>query len=114
MKTKILILSLMSMLAVTGFSAELPADTLQNLELFSKKQLNDKTDLEEVKKNIVVLLKLDEEDPSRTAVLMLSKSYSEHPALYDRAIKEIENNENRKKLSEIRLILRNHFKKGNG
>lgn len=72
--------------AVLVYSSGIPAG-----ELFSKKQLNDKTDLEEVKKNIAVLIKL-----------------------YDRAIKEIENNENRKKLSEIRMILRNYFKNGNG
>ena len=95
-------------------AAELPADTIQNIEQFSKKKLNEKTDFLEVKKYVNILLVLDDEDPSRTAVIMLSKSYSENPALYDRAIREIENDRNRKKLSEIRTILRNYFKNGNG
>lgn len=113
MNTKLLILIFISIFSFTASAADLPADTIKNLELFSKKKLNE-TDLEEVKKSIEILVKLDDEDPSRTAVLMLSKSYSDHPALYDRAIKQVENKENRKKLSEIRLILRNYFKKGNG
>ena len=114
MITKFILLLFVSVLVFAANAAELPHDTMQNLEQFSKKKLNEKTDFEELKKNIEVILILDDEDPSRTAVNMLSKSYSEHPALYDRAIKEIENNINRKKLYEIRMILQNFFKNGNG
>ena len=114
MISKIILLFFVSVVICTASAVKLPADTMQKLELFSKKTLSEKTDLEEVKKNIEVLLMLDEEDPSRTAVHMLSKSYSENPALYERAIKTVKNKKNSKKLSEIRTILKNHYKQGNG
>lgn len=114
MNIKIIILILISVFTSVVVAAELPANTMQNLEVFSKKKLNAKTDIEEVKKNLELLLILDDEDPSRTAVIMLSKSYSENSVLYDQAIKEVENEKNSKKLSEIRTILRNYFKNGNG
>ena len=92
----------------------LPATTMNDIEIFSRKSLNEKTDLEEVKSKIKTLLILENEDPSRTAVLMLSESYNKHTALYEKAIKSIENKKNKKQLKEIRAILKNFSKSGNG
>ncbi len=94
--------------------AILPASTMNDIEIFSKKSLNEKTDFEEVKSKIKTLLILENEDPSRTAVLMLSESYNKHTALYEKAIKSIENKKNKKQLKEIRAILKNFSKSGNG
>lgn len=94
--------------------AALPATTLTDIETFSKKSLNEKTDLEEVKEKLKILLILEDEDPSRTAVLMLSESYNKHSALYEKAIKTVENKKNKKQLNEIRGIFKSFYKKGNG
>ena len=63
---------------------ELPASTMNDIAAFAKKNLNEKTDFTEVKKNIEILLILDDEDPSRTAVMMLSESYNKHKTLYNK------------------------------
>lgn len=94
--------------------ANLPADTMKNIEAFSKKKLDPKKDLEEVKKTINTLLALDEEDPSRTAVMILSESYNKNKALYDKAIKAIETKKNKQQLKEIQTMLANFHKNGNG
>ncbi len=94
--------------------ASLPESTMKDIEIFSKKTLNEKTDLEEVKSKIETLLVLENEDPSRTAVHMLSKSYTLHSLLYDKAFKSIETEKNKKQLTEIKQILKNFYKKGNG
>lgn len=93
---------------------ELPPSTMKELQSFAKRSLHENVDLEEVKKNIEILLILDDEDPSRTAVFILSESYLKNTALYDRAIQAVENSKNKKKLSEIKTILKNYGKKGNG
>lgn len=114
MKFFIYIFSIIFLLSTNYVKATLPASTMKDLEIFSKKSLNEKTDLEEVKKNIKILLILEDEDPSRTAVLMLSESYNKHSALYEKAIKSIENKKNKKQLNEIRAILKDFHHKGNG
>jgi predicted transcriptional regulator YheO len=95
-------------------TALLPADTMQKIDAFSKKKLNKKTDLEEVKKILNTLLALDEEDPSRTAVMVLSQSYNKNKSLYDKAFKSIETKKNRQQLKEIKRIMANFYKYGNG
>lgn len=99
---------------VSTAKENLPESTMQDLQAFSKKTLVEKNDFEELKKNINILIKLDDEDPSRTAVMMLSESYNKHPALYEKAIRSVETKKNKKKLGEIRQILKNFSKKGNG
>ena len=91
-----------------------PADAVSKIEAFSKKKLNPKTDLAEVKKTIQTLLLLDNDDPSRTAVMILSESYNKNKSLYDKAIKAVENKQNKQQLSEIKKILANFSKDGNG
>lgn len=114
MKFYIYTLSILFLLSISYAKATLPASTMKDLEVFSKKSLNEKTDLEEIKKNIKILLILEDEDPSRTAVLMLSESYNKHSALYEKAIKSIETKKNKKQLNEIRAILKDFHTKGNG
>lgn len=107
-------LSIIFLLSASYAESTLPASTMKDLEVFSKKTLNEKTDLEEIKKNIKILLILENEDPSRTAVLMLSESYNKHSALYEKAMKALENKKNKKQLNEIRAILKDFHTKGNG
>lgn len=92
----------------------LPETTMNDLKEFSQKTLDEKKDFEEVKRVIVILVKLDDEDPSRTSAQLLSASYNRHKALYDRALKSIETKKNLKQLKEIKMILANFSKKGNG
>lgn len=94
--------------------AKLPPSTMKDIQTFSKKNLNEKSDLTEVKKVLNVLLELEQEDPSRTAVMMLSESYNKNKALYDRAFLEIENKKNKKQLNEIKKIMANFYNQGNG
>ncbi|MGZ3692093.1 MAG: hypothetical protein ACXVAX_11360 [Pseudobdellovibrio sp.] len=99
---------------VTENKAVAPTDAVTKIEAFSKKKLNPKTDLEEVKKTIQTLLLLDNDDPSRTAVMILSESYNKNKALYNKAIKSVETKENKQQLLEIKKILANFSKEGNG
>lgn len=94
--------------------ANLPADTMKNIEAFSKKKLDPKKDLEEVKKNLNTLLLLDNEDPSRTAVMILSESYNKNKTLYDKAFKAIETKKNKQQLNEIKAMMADFHKNGNG
>lgn len=87
---------------------------MSDLSAFAKKNLNEKTDLEEVKDHLKFILQLDSEDPSRTGVFILSESYEKNKALYDRAFKEIETKKNKKQLNEIKSIMANFNKDGNG
>ena len=91
----------------------LPESTMRDLEIFSKKKLTNK-DLPELKKNLNTLLILDDEDPARTAVIILSESYNKNKALYDKALKSIEDKKNKTKLKEIKNILKSHYTEGNG
>lgn len=110
------IISVLFLLAtqISFAKVDLPATTMTDLASFAKKNLNEKTDLEEVKKNIEILLVLDEEDPSRTAVMMLSESYNKNKTIYDKAIKAVETKKNKKQLIEIKNILAGFYKNGNG
>lgn len=110
----VLVLFLAPAAQSTQSKATLPVDTMKNIEAFSKKNLNPKTDLEEVKSNLNTLLLLDDEDPSRTAVMMLSESYNKNKALYEKAFKAIENPKNKKQLKEIKSLMASFYKSGNG
>ncbi len=109
-----IVLLTLNLKATETTTAHLPADTMQKIEVFSKKSLNPKKDLEEVKKTLNTLLALDEEDPSRTAVMLLSQSYNKNKNLYDKAFKAIETKKNKQQLKEIKIIMINFYKNGNG
>ena len=98
----------------TNTTSAAPVDAVSKIETFSKKKLNAKTDLEEVKKTIQTLLVLDNDDPSRTAVMILSDSYNKNKALYNKAFKAVETKQNKQQLSEIKKIMANFSKEGNG
>lgn len=102
------------MLSVFVLYAELPPTVMKDIEIFSKKTLSEKTDLAEVKKIIGILLELEKEDPSRTAVMMLSESYNKNKALYDKAFNQIENKKNTKTLKEFKKLMSNFNNQGNG
>lgn len=112
--SQLVLLLVLIMFNTIPAGAELPASTMKDIEIFAKKSLDEKKDFEEVKKNLKILLLLDDEDPSRTAVMLLSESYNKHPALYEKALKSIENKKNVKNLKEIKAILKNFYKTGNG
>lgn len=112
MKIIILIFTLLLVFQVS-VKAELPESTMREIEAFAKKPLQ-KTDFEELKKTLNTLVVLDEEDPSRTAVLVLSESYEKNKALYEKALKAIETKKNKTQLKEIKYILKTHYIHGNG
>ncbi len=87
---------------------------MEKIEAFSEKKLDPKKDLGAVKKILLTLLALDDKDPSRTAVMTLSKSYTENQELYDKAFKAIETKKNKKQLKEIQEIMDHHYEDGNG
>ena len=88
--------------------------TFPELEQFAQKTLDEKKDLKETEKAVLTLLEFDKDDPSRTAVMVLSQSYSKNKNLYDRAIKAVETKANKKQLGEIKAILAQFYKNGNG
>ncbi len=86
---------------------------ISEIENFSKKKLTSK-DLPEIKKNLKTLIALDDLDPSREGVIILSESYNKNKALYDKALKSLETKKNRTQLKEIKNLLRSHYSTGNG
>lgn len=107
-------------LLITNFAMaksepSLPESTMKEIDAFSqKKKLDPKKDYAELKKVLQNVLILDDEDPSRTAVLVLSESYEHNKALYEKALKELETKKNKTQLKEIKYILKTHYIHGNG
>ncbi len=87
--------------------------TIKSIESFSQRRLADR-DLNSVKKVIETLVLLDDQDPSRTAVMMLSESYGRHKRIYDRAFKSLETPQNKSQLQEIRELMIHFSEDGNG
>ena len=87
--------------------------TITAIEKFSQRHLNDK-DFNSVRKVIETLVLLDDQDPSRTAVMMLSESYGRHKRIYDRAFKSLETPQNKSQLQEIRELMIHFDEDGNG
>ncbi len=87
--------------------------SISEIETFSKKKLT-KKDLPEIKKNLKTLITLDDLDPSREAVIILSESYNKNKALYDKALKSLETKKNKSQLKEIKGLLKSHYSEGNG
>lgn len=98
--------------AATPASA-VPISTIKELEVFAQKKLNEKKDLEEVKKVIKILIALDNEDPSRTAVMDLSESYNKNKKIYNKAFKALETKKNKIQLNEIKNLMA-QAENGNG
>lgn len=87
--------------------------TIKALETFSQRRLTER-DYESVKKAVQTLVLLDDQDPSRTAVMMLSESYGKYKKIYDRAFKALENQKNKNQLEEIREVMAHFDEDGNG
>lgn len=98
---------------VLSSSDETVQASIAEVETFSKKKLS-KKDLPEIKKNLKTLIALDDLDPSREAVIILSESYNKNKALYDKALKSLETKKNKSQLKEIKSILKSHHSEGNG
>jgi hypothetical protein len=64
-------------------------------------------DLTLLQNALLTLVKLDEEDPSRTSVQMLSNSYSKNVKLFQKAFQIIRTNENATVLKEIEQVMKN-------
>lgn len=87
--------------------------TIKAIENFSQRRLTDR-DYESVKNVVQTLALLDEQDPSRTAVMMLSESYGKYQKIYDRAFKTLITPQNKSQLNEIRELMIHFNKDGNG
>lgn len=111
---KILLFTTLIVIDTAYANTKLADSTMNDIEIFSKKKLDLKNDLAETIHIIKILLVLDEEDPSRTAVILLSESYNKNPLIFEKAIQAIKTNKNKKQLNEIESILKNHYKSGNG
>jgi hypothetical protein len=95
-------------------SAEIDGDVMSDVEKLAPLRLN-KNDLDLVKNVILTLVKLDKEDPSRTAVMMLSESYGKNKKLYKEAFAEVaKTGVNKTQLKQIEDILENFNSSGNG
>lgn len=91
---------------------------MDEIEAFSNREnLHATRDYPAVKRIVELLLIMDDRDPSRSGVMLLSHSYHQHKKMYDKAIREVSKNkskEQKKQLQEIRTILRDYFEKGQG
>lgn len=87
--------------------------TIQAIETFAQRRLTVR-DFEAVKNVVQTLVLLDQQDPSRTAVMMLSESYGKYKVLYDRAFKAIETPQNRTIILELRELMSHFYEDGNG
>ena len=69
-------------------SKEIEGDVMKDIDQLASLKLNEKTDLKLIKNVIRTLIKLDETDPSRTAVMVLGPSYGQNTKLYKKAFSE--------------------------
>jgi hypothetical protein len=92
---------------------EIEDDVMISVEKVGPLKLEKTSDLELVKNVIRTLIKLDNEDPSRTAVMMLSRSYFMNLEIYKAAFAALQTKDNKIQLNEIESLMRN-FKSGNG
>lgn len=113
MKKTFLILFIFTSSLIASAEALMTFDELQS---FSTKKLDVVKDMDQTKLVVKTLVAMDELDPSREAVIMLSESYNtgKNAAVYDKAINAVTNNKNKKQLEQIRKLLSRHFLNGNG
>lgn len=75
-------------------------NVIKDFHTLSQLKLSDK-DSELIQNALLILIKLDKEDPSQTAVLMLAPLYKKNSSLFVNAAKKIMTPENKKLLAEI-------------
>ncbi|MBC7742187.1 MAG: hypothetical protein H7061_08315 [Bdellovibrionaceae bacterium] len=89
---------------------ELPATFKADIEQFAKFKLTEANDLELVKNVVKILLIVDVPekdggDPSRMTLDWVQPSYVLHPALFNKAFKQLDNPKNHKQLVAFKKIL---------
>jgi len=94
--------------------AKLPKSVYEEINAMSLKKLDEKSDFEMMKKNLQNLIILDDEDPSRVAIEVLSESYNKNQNLYDKAFDAIQTKKNHKKIQELKALLKSFYREGNG
>lgn len=72
------------------------------------------TDLTLVQNALLTLVKLDKEDPARTSVQILAKSYSKNTKLFQKAFQIIRTSENKDAVQEIEDMMKSFGSDGNG
>jgi hypothetical protein len=87
---------------------------LDDLQKLASLELSEENDLELVKNAFVTLLNLEDADPSRTGVFMLSDSYRKNTALFQKAAGLIRKHKNKNSLPEILQIMKSFSTEGNG
>ena len=95
-------------------SKELEGDVMKDVEAFANLKLNPNSDLKLVKNVLVTLIKLDTEDPSRTAVMILGPSYGKNMKLYKSAFALVKDEKNKTQVEEIESLMKTFSKIGNG
>ena len=95
-------------------SKELEGDVMKDVEAFADLKLNPNSDLKLVKNVLVTLIKLDQEDPSRTAVMILGPSYGKNSKLYKTAFALVKDEKNKPQVEEIENLMETFSKIGNG
>lgn len=95
-------------------SEETRLNILDDLDLLTEIQLDQKTDLELIKNALLTLLAIDSIDTPRSAALTLSNSYGHHKELYLKAAAKIQNNKNKDLLKTLVQIMDRFYDHGNG
>lgn len=95
-------------------STELDGDVMKDVEAFANLKLNSKTDLKFVQNVLVTLIKLDQEDPSRTAVMILGPSYGKNKKLYQMAFALVKDEKNKVQVEEMEALMKTFSILGNG
>lgn len=94
----------------------LQASVMDDIQTLSTLELDPKLDLPLVKNALLTLIVLEDPvdgDPSRTAVQILSQSYSKNEKIYLEARKQIKTAK-KKELAEIMKVLKSFYSEGNG
>jgi hypothetical protein len=95
-------------------SKEVDGDVMKDFEKLAPLLLDENTDLAFVKNVILILIKLDETDPSRTGVMMLGQSYANNTTLYKKAFASLKTKKNNTQLKEIEDLMKSFSQLGNG
>lgn len=95
-------------------SNDVDGDVMKDFEKLAPLKLDEKTDLAFVKNVILILIKLDAADPTRTGAMILGQSYGNNTALYKKAFTNLSTAKNKTQLKEIEDLMKNFSQMGNG
>ena len=111
---KLLLIILIFCFQITATGAPIKGNAYDNLQKISEKKLDDKKDIELVKRTLKILIELDETDPSRTGPAIMAISYGKNEKLYKKAARQIETKKNKQTLKEIIDVMKTLNESGNG